>query len=113
MKLAVVGSRTVTNYEVVKQVLDGFEGVTEVISGGAAGADSLGARWATEKGLKLTVFRPDWKRYGRAAGMIRNKNIIDTADEVVAFWDGQSKGTANSIERARKAGKPLTIVDIF
>ena len=51
----------------------------------------------------------DWERYGRGAGMIRNKQIIADADVVIAFWDGASKGTKNSVELARKAKKKLAI----
>ena len=78
----------------------------EIVSGHAAGADSFGEAYANENGIKLTVFRPDWKQYGRAAGPIRNKAMLDYAVKetpvVVAFWDGKSKGTKNMIDLAEK-----------
>ncbi len=120
MKLAIIGSRTATDYSVLTQALDGRYGicmssdgayiVTEVISGGARGADSLGARWANERGIKLTEFIPDWERYGKRAGFVRNQDIIAAADVVLCLWDGLSKGTANSLSIAKRLKKPTLIV---
>jgi predicted Rossmann fold nucleotide-binding protein DprA/Smf involved in DNA uptake len=76
-----------------------------VISGGAVGVDSWAENFARQRGLEVVVHRADWKTYGRKAGMLRNATIVEDADEVYAFWDGTSKGTANTIERARIAGK--------
>lgn len=110
MKLAIVGSRSFNDYTKLCETLNGFTDITEIISGGAKGADTLAERWAKENNLKLTIFYPDWNKYGKSAGMIRNKSIIDSANEVVAFWDGISRGTENSIQRARSSGKPVTII---
>lgn len=83
---------------------------TVIVSGGAPGVDTWAENAAKEYGLpKPMIFKADWKKYGNSAGMIRNGQIIDAADSVVAFWSNNSKGTANSIERARKAGKPVVI----
>lgn len=86
----------------------------EIVSGHAVGADSFGEAYANENGIKLTVFKPDWKQYGRAAGPIRNKSMLDYATEetpvVVAFWDGKSKGTKNMINLAEKVGAEVHIV---
>ncbi len=110
VKIAVVGSRTFRNYGLLKTTMNGFSKPFIVVSGGAAGADSLAERYAREAGLPTEVYPADWARHGRAAGMIRNKQIVDAADHVVAFWDGRSRGTANTIDRARSAGKLLTVV---
>jgi len=82
---------------------------TEVISGGAPGADSLGERFAAEHGLPVTIFHADWERYGKAAGIIRNTDIIDAADIVFAFWDGKSPGTKDSIKKAMSRAKTLFV----
>jgi hypothetical protein len=108
MIIAIIGSRTVYDYEALKSLLAG-EQVTEVVSGGAAGVDALAERWAREHGKPLTVIRPDYTRYGRRAPMVRNAEIVKQADKVVALWDGESKGTAATIRMARKAGKPITV----
>lgn len=112
MKIAIVGSRTrgsEQDYQHLRELMDQFP-ATAIVSGGAVGADSLGARYAREKKLHLILHLPDWKRHGKSAGFIRNRAIVEDAQYVVALWDGKSKGTANTIEWARKAGKPVTVI---
>lgn len=70
-------------------------GITEIISDGA---DKLDERYSEEKNLDLTVFLPDWKKYGKSAGVIRNKDIVKHSDMVVAFWDEKSRSTLSSIK---------------
>lgn len=110
MKLAVVGSRTFTDYKLLKLTLDELSGIDLIISGGANGADKLVERYAFENGIKTTIYIPEWSKLGRSAGIIRNKIIVESADMVVAFWDGISHGTKNSIELAKKANKILKIM---
>ncbi len=108
MKLAVVGSRSFTDWELLKKSIDDVRQqfvITEIVSGGAQGADSLGERYARENNLKLTLFIPDWKLHGKKAGILRNRDIIAAADFVIAFWDGESKGTKNSLEVAAELHK--------
>ena len=83
--------------------------VTEVVSGGAAGVDSLGEDWATNEWVPLRVFGPDWGRYGKSAGFRRNEQMGDYADALVALWDGQSRGTKHMIEYMRSLGKPVHV----
>ncbi|MGM9508819.1 SLOG family protein [Larkinella sp. GY13] len=111
MKTAIIGSRTATDasYETLKQTADEL-GVTEIISGGATGADTLAERYAQETGKPLTVFKADWNHHGKAAGPIRNRQIIEGADLVLALWDGQSKGTADSLKKAKALGKRTWII---
>ena len=109
MKLAVVGSRTFDDYRLLKSVVSRFKPAI-IISGGAKGADQLAERFARESGLPLMVFKPEWKRFGRAAGPARNKQIVAEAHGVVAFWDGRSRGTRSTINLARKMGKPVYVV---
>jgi hypothetical protein len=85
--------------------------VPAVIIGGAQGADSLAAQYALEKNIKLTVYKPDWSKYGRSAGIVRNKEIISNCDYCIAFWDGISKGTESSINLCKKLNKPYKIVN--
>lgn len=107
-KLAVVGSRTFNDYECLKRVLQPWM-PAHIVSGGARGADALAERLAHEYDLPITVIKPDWKQHGRAAGPIRNRTIVDTADLVVAFWNGQSRGTGTTVKYAREKGKTIII----
>ena len=81
-----------------------------IVSGTARGADSLGERYANERGYPIQRFRPDWKAAGRAAGFVRNAQMADAADALIAFWDGQSKGTENMIGIARKRNLLVRVV---
>ena len=97
MKLAIVGSRSITNYEKISEEIDIFiDEIPEVIiSGGAKGVDSLAEKYAYENNIEILIFKPDWKKFGKSAGVIRNKDIIQNSTHVLAFWDGSSKGTLN------------------
>lgn len=113
MKIAVIGSRTFNDAALLENTLLeklAMSDVTGLVSGGAQGADSLAEAFAAKHRLAIQVFKPDWKQFGRGAGVIRNKEII-AADQVIAFWDGKSKGTLNSINHAKKLGKPLILVE--
>jgi hypothetical protein len=105
--VAVIGSRTFTSYEFLKEKLRN-ETIGTIISGGAIGADTLVARYARENSLGLLELIPDWSK-GRAAGLMRNTQIIEKADRVIAFWDRTSRGTKDSIDKAIKMGKPLVV----
>lgn len=111
MRVAVVGSRTFNDYDLLRRELDKmYPNISLIVSGGAKGADSLAEKYAKEEGISTLVFRPDWNQFGKRAGFIRNKDIVTNSDTVVAFWDGKSKGTANSIKHAQFMGKKLIIV---
>ena len=112
MKLAVIGSRSFNNYAWLEQcLLRSFRvaDIEAVISGGARGADALAARFAYCHSLPLITLWADWETYGRKAGPIRNSEIVAQADVLVAFWDGASAGTRDSIGKARAAGKRVLI----
>ena len=112
-RIAVVGSRGFSDYLRMKRVLDALVVIANqpvvIVSGGATGADRLAERYARERGLELVVHRAEWKVYGKAAGPIRNKVIVDDSDLVVAFWDGLSAGTRSTISMANARLKPLHV----
>jgi hypothetical protein len=81
----------------------------EIVSGGAAGVDKMARDVAFRDNFFYIEFLPDWTKYGRAAGALRNKKIVDYCDKLIAFWDGKSKGTKISIDMAEKAGKLLGV----
>lgn len=115
MKLAIVGSRNFTDYDMmcdfIKSKFD-FSKIDAIVSGGAKGADTLAERFAHENNLLLYVKEADWKKYGRAAGPKRNKLIVEEADVVVAFPTETSKGTLNTINIAKKLGKRLEVLHV-
>lgn len=96
MKIAIVGSRNVTVSDIGRYISN----VEEIVSGGAVGVDSCAAEYAKENGIKITVFLPQYKLYGRAASIIRNKEIVNYSDKIIAFWNGSSKGTLSVIKYA-------------
>lgn len=113
MKLVVIGSRGFNNYDLLFQELKKIEEVEIIgliVSGGAAGADTLAERYARENNIPVLVIKPEWDLYGKAAGFIRNEKLWDNATHGIAFWDGQSKGTAHSFQIAKKQNKPLTVI---
>lgn len=110
MKIAVIGSRSFNDYELLQKTLKQYQPEC-IVSGGAKGADVLAERYAKENNINLLVFKPEWGRYGKIAGIKRNELIINNSDMVIAFWDGVSKGTKSSIDIAKKNNKPLIIVN--
>ena len=85
--------------------------IDEVVSGDARGADELGARWATYNNIHVNHFPADWDYYGHAAGFIRNIEMADSADALIAFWDGKSHGTKHMIEIAKNKGLNVKVVE--
>ena len=108
MKIAVIGSRGLTVIIDLGKFLP--EGTTEIVSGGARGIDTCAKEYALAHGLKLTEFLPEYNLYGRAAPLKRNDTIIEYADSVLAFWDGQSRGTAYVIRKCRELNKPCRVL---
>ena len=113
MKLAIIGTRTFNDFNLVEEeIKPELKNIECIITGGAMGTDTLAERIAQKYNISIIIFKPDWKRYGKGAGLKRNKTIIKNADTVLAFWNGESKGTKNSIELAKKFNKELKIIYI-
>lgn len=113
MILAIVGSRTFSDYKLLDETLTRFNQdnpITEIVSGGARGADSLAEKWANTNNIPVVVFPAEWEKYGRRAGMIRNRLIISECEHCIAFWDGVSHGTKNDIDLCQRQNVPYTIV---
>ena len=108
-RVAIIGSRTFNNKSLAEYILNKYLNGTEIIvSGGAIGADSIAEEYAIKNKMKTDIYLPDWT-IGKHAGFLRNKKIIDAADEVIAFTNG-SRGTANSISIAKEQGKKVKII---
>ena len=116
--MLVCGSRTITDMYYVFNCLDEAIRVltrlnykiTTIIEGQAAGVDSLAGLYAKSHQLKLMDdFEPEWKKYGKKAGFVRNKEMVDLCDMGMAIWDGKSKGTAHTISLLRKQNKLVSV----
>lgn len=114
--VAIVGSRTFRDAPRATAVVEAAVAriaakhpTATIVSGGAKGVDTWAERAAQKHGLECKVIRPDWDKHGKGAGMIRNTEIIEAASHVLAIWDGFSRGTADSLRKARKAGKPTSV----
>ncbi len=110
MRVGVIGSRSVGERFYTRLCELVPPEATEIVSGGAHGADALGKRYAQEHGLKYTEFAPDYARYRRGAPIKRNARIAEYADFVVALWDGKSHGTANAVHTCLKVHTPVDVV---
>jgi hypothetical protein len=109
MRIAIVGSRGYPDLDEVRAFVRSLPSGTVVVSGGAHGVDAVAENEARKCGLTVDIYLADWKNRGGAAGFLRNHTIVENADEVVAFWDGVSRGTSHTIAIARRKGKPVTI----
>ena len=105
MKVIIAGGRDFEDYMLLLQTVAKVNfGITEVVSGGAHGADTLGEFFARDLDIPLKRFVANWGKHGRSAGPIRNGEMADYADALIAFWDGKSAGTRNMIEQATGRG---------
>ena len=111
MVTAVIGSRSFRDFNYMCTVLDELP-IEHIVSGGATGADMLAIEYAKTRQLSWHVYRANWQQYGRSAGMRRNRDIVDAAELVVAFWDNTSAGTAHAINYARST-QTTVIVKTF
>lgn len=115
-KVIVAGGRDFNNYALLKSRLDYAlqnkvcEGIT-IVSGAARGADSLGERYAKENGYAIESHPAKWDEFGKSAGYIRNKEMAQSADALVAFWDGKSRGTKHMIDLAKQHGLKVIVVN--
>lgn len=109
MKLLIAGSRGINNFSLAEYV---DKDVDLIVSGGAKGVDTIAEDYADKKGVSKLILRPDYKKYGKAAPLIRNEKMVDICDKVLIIWDGRSRGTHHTIDYAQKVGKPLTIITV-
>jgi hypothetical protein len=116
-KVIIAGGRDFNDYELLSQKCDKYlwnkiwlnEKIV-IISGHAKGADSLGERYAKERGFILDINPADWDKHGKSAGFIRNREMVNKADAAICFWDGESSGTKHTINLCKEKGIPCRIV---
>jgi hypothetical protein len=107
MKVIIAGSRTFSDYKMLVEACDALlqrEAEVIVLSGKASGADTLGERYARERGYAVEEHPAEWERHGRKAGYLRNRDMAEAADALIAFWDGNSTGTRMMISLAKAQG---------
>ena len=109
VRVAIVGSRKYPRLGLVRDFVQSLPVGSVIISGGAPGVDQAAEDAAKSTGLELIVFPADWDGLGRKAGPIRNSQIVEAADRLVAFWDGISRGTQDSIRKAELRGIPVIV----
>ena len=113
MKIIIAGGRNFNDYNKLRESCDNIlvnQKEVEIVSGTAVGADTLGERYAQEKGYEVKKFPAQWDLYGKSAGYKRNQQMAEYADGLIAFWDGKSKGTENMIKIAQKHDLKLQVV---
>lgn len=120
MKLIIAGGRGFNDYDLLEREVLTFIshcGVSlqdiEIVSGGASGADKLGEIFANRRDISFRIFPANWKKYGRAAGPIRNQEMAKYSTHLIAFWNGESKGTKNMITVAKKSNLVTKIIKII
>jgi len=103
MKTIIAGSRNINDYDLLKFVINDcpFE-ITEVVCGLANGVDKMGERWAIENKIPVKYLSPDWNRFGKKAGILRNEQMAEYAQALIYLWDGKSKGTKHMVDYAKK-----------
>jgi len=110
MRTIVAGGRNCNSYDILKKAISQCGWTPSVvISGAAKGADILGEQWATENLIPCERFPADWNKYGKKAGFIRNVQMAEVAEGLIALWDGESRGTKHMIDIANKKGLKVYI----
>ena len=109
MKLLVVGSRSITDFDLSSYIQPD---VDTIISGGAIGIDRLAEQYADLHRISKFILRPQYYLYGRAAPLKRNEQMVDMADAVLLIWDGHSKGVQYTLKYTKKTEKPFILIQL-
>lgn len=109
MKLLIAGSRSIKEFDLAPYI---SEDVDLIISGGADGIDTLAEQYADEHNIQKQIFLPEYSKYGNAAPIVRNKQMVELADQVLVIWNGTSRGSRSTINYAKKQNKPLQTIEI-
>jgi len=118
MILLVTGSRTIPKnpseiYKIHKKLnqICCEYGISKLITGGARGVDMTAMKWAWDRKIATEIYPPDWERYGRRAGLLRNITMVEKCDKGVGFWDGKSRGTEHCIKKLKETNKLLEVME--
>ena len=111
-RVIIAGSRDFTDLEYASGILSkafANRQPDSIVCGMARGADTVGMIWAAKHGIKVDKFPADWEKRGRAAGYYRNREMAENAEALVAFWDGESRGTKHMITIAIELGLKVIV----
>ena len=111
MKVAIVGSREIVRYDAQTILRHLPKNAKTIISGGARGVDTLAENFALGQGFSFIKILPDYQKHGKKAPVLRNLEIVQQADYLLAIWDYQSRGTAHAIVHCIEQGVPVRILD--
>jgi hypothetical protein len=115
-KIIVAGGRTFSDYVLLEKTINQFvyenDNIKdfEIVSGTANGADKLGEQFAKNHGYPVKRFPADWNTFGKRAGYIRNEQMAKYSNALIAFWDGQSKGTKHMIDLAEENDLEVCVI---
>ena len=115
-KVIIAGGRDFVDYNLLREKVNNIlidKRLTHkivIVSGCARGADTLGMRYASENILDIEEYPADWDKYGKKAGYMRNVEMAENADALIAFWDGKSKGTKHMIDIAKERNLPIRVI---
>lgn len=113
-RVIIAGGRDFNNYTLLERTMDrllvNIQDDITVVCGMARGADSLGEQYAKARGFQVCYFPAEWDKYGRSAGYIRNEQMAQNAEALVAFWDGQSRGTKHMINIANRNNLKVRVI---
>lgn len=110
-KVAVVGSRRFTDYDLMKQILNQqHDKIGMIISGGAKGADTLAQRYAKDNGIPMHIIYPEYEKYGKRAPLRRNVTIANLAEKMIAFGYPDSRGTRHVVDKMKQLNKPYVFI---
>jgi dissimilatory sulfite reductase (desulfoviridin) alpha/beta subunit len=116
-KVIIAGSRGFSNYKLLREQCNKYLREKRktsniiIVSGHARGADTLGEKYAQDEGFALEIYPAQWKKLGKQAGYRRNEQMAEVADALIAFWDGESKGTKHMIDIMNNKGLPTKVVN--
>ena len=115
-KIIIAGGRDFMDYNLLKEKTNKILQEKRVshkiviVSGCARGADTLGLRYASENAFDAEEYPADWDKYGKKAGYMRNVEMAENANALIAFWDGKSKGTKHMIDIATERNLPTRVI---
>lgn len=103
----ICGSRSIKNLQISRYIRPSSCGA--IVHGGCHGVDSIADSWAKANNLETIVYEPNYKVYGRRAPLVRDEEMAEFADVVIAFYDGKSRGTLYTINHAKKIGRKVIV----